>query len=53
MTVIEYAESIQKSRFTVYRYIKEGKLPGGVTVKKICGRTLINVGGENKRDVKG
>lgn len=42
MTVQQYAKSIGKSRITVYRYIKDGKLPKGVTVKEICGRIFIN-----------
>lgn len=37
-TVAEYARSIGKSRFTVYRWIKAGKIEN---VKKVCGRMLI------------
>lgn len=43
MSVAQYAKTIGKSRYTVYRMIKEDILPKGVTCKEIAGRKVINV----------
>lgn len=43
LSVQEYADSIGKSKMTVYRWIKERKIPQGVKVKNCCGIVKIYV----------
>lgn len=43
MSVAQYAKTIGKSRYTVYRMIKEGLLSKDVKVKNIVGRKVIEV----------
>lgn len=49
-TVAEYAKSVGKSRFTIYRWIKTGKIKNVIV---FCGRMLIpytyEIGDKNKR----
>lgn len=43
LSVQEYADSIGKSKMTVYRWIKSGNLPVGVKVKSCCGVVKVYV----------
>jgi hypothetical protein len=45
-TVKQYADSIGKSKMTVYRWIKDKKLPSGVKAEMCCGNLIINVKGK-------
>jgi predicted DNA-binding transcriptional regulator AlpA len=42
MTVKQYADSLGKSRHTIYLWIREQRLPKGVSVKEIAGHKIIH-----------